>query len=322
MRAASPTGRRSRPRSSSPIWSCRTSRPARARRSRLLPELPFGIVEFTTLHASFEEDLLAYGEAGADAIGICELKLVDGREREQLEAFRASGLRAGACIPAVPSILPLPALPGPESPGDRIEAIRAGMRRLAPYEPTAFVCPSGPAGRLSEREARRLVVEGLRELADEGARLGVPVGLEPMSPHFREDWTIPTTLSEAALLIDEAGAEGLGLVFDTWHLWDSPELYDEIGLHADRIVSVHVSDWRETTRSWCDRVLPGAGVVDLPGILEALAASGWQGLHEVEIFSDDGTFGSDYEDSIWKRSASDVAFRAAEAFESLTSSVV
>ena len=126
----------------------------------------FAICEFSTLPASFEEDLAAYAAAGADGISICELKLVEGREAEQLEAFRESGLEASTAVPAVPSILPLPKFPGPERPEVRVEAIVAGMRRLAPFEPSAFVCPSGPAGELDEAEARATVAEGLRVLAE------------------------------------------------------------------------------------------------------------------------------------------------------------
>jgi sugar phosphate isomerase/epimerase len=282
---------------------------------------PISIVEFSTLNATFEEDLAAYSAAGIDGIGICELKLVSGREPEQLADFRESGLKASACIPAVPSFLPLTELPGPESPEERTEAILAGMRRLAPFEPEAFVCLTGPAGRLSDLEARSLVIEGLRTVAAEGARLGVPVGLEAMSSHFRDGWTIPTTLDEAAALVEEAGVDGLGLVFDTWQLWDSPQLFEEIEQHAGRIVAVHVADWREPTRSWCDRVLPGDGVVDLAGMLETLDASGWTGFYELEVFSDDGAFGSSYEDSLWRLPAPELASRGRDALVSLKSTV-
>jgi sugar phosphate isomerase/epimerase len=229
----------------------------------------FAICEFSTLNASFEEDLAAYRAAGADGISICESKLVEGREAEQLEAFRASGLEASAGIPAVPSILPLPKFPGPDDPDERVEAILAGMRRLAPFEPSAFVCPTGPAGKLGEAEARATVVEGLRVLAGEAARLGIPVGLEAMSSYEQEDWTLVTTLGEAAALVDESGVD-VGLVFDTWHLWDTPSLEDEIDRYGDRFVAVQVNDWRSPTRSWCDRVLPGDGVIALAPVLDSV----------------------------------------------------
>lgn len=278
---------------------------------------PFAVCEFTTLRATFEEDLAAYRAAGAAGIGICEIKLEEGREDEQLAAFRASGLAATSCVPAVPSILPLPHLPGSEDPGERVEAIRAGIRRLAPFEPQALVCLTGPAGTRSEAEARRELVGGLAAVAQEAAAAGIPVGLEPMSARFREDWTTITTLAEAAELCDEVGADNLGILFDTWHLWDTPDLLGEIERHADRIVGVHVNDWRGETRGWCDRVLPGDGVADLPAVLGALADAGWRGPYELEVFSDDGTFGTAYPDSLWAEDAGVLARRGHDAFRQL-----
>lgn len=278
---------------------------------------PFAVCEFTTLRATFEEDLAAYRAAGAAGIGICEIKLEEGREDEQLAAFRASGLAATSCVPAVPSILPLPHLPGPEDSGERVEAIRAGIRRLAPFEPQALVCLTGPAGSRSEAEARRELVGGLAAVAQEAAAAGIPVGLEPMSARYREDWTTITTLAEAAELCDEVGADNLGILFDTWHLWDTPDLLGEIERHADRIVGVHVNDWRGETRGWCDRVLPGDGVADLPAVLGALADAGWRGPYELEVFSDDGTFGTAYPDSLWAEDAGVLARRGHDAFRQL-----
>lgn len=274
----------------------------------------FAVCEFTTLPASFEEDLAAYVEAGADGIGICEIKLAEGREAEQLASFRASGLTATSCVPAVPSILPLPHLPGPGRPEERVEALRAGIRRVAPFGPTAVVCLTGPAGELGDDEARRAVVEGLRAVAEEAGRAGIPVGLEPMSANYQDGWTTIATLAEAAQLCEEVGAPNVGITFDTWHLWDTPDLLGEIERHADRIVAVHVNDWREGTRGWCDRVLPGDGVADLPAMLRALHKAGWRGPYELEVFSDDGAFGSAYPDSLWAQDPADVVRRGRDAF--------
>ena len=63
---------------------------------------------------------------------------------DSLERFRASGLGAAAAVPAVPSILPLPLMEGPADPGERVEAIRAGIRRLAPFEPECVLFLTGP----------------------------------------------------------------------------------------------------------------------------------------------------------------------------------
>ncbi|HEX6489776.1 MAG TPA: hypothetical protein VF002_00210, partial [Gaiellaceae bacterium] len=94
---------------------------------------PLSICEYTTVAASFEEDLDAYASAGAEGIGICEFKLGD--EEAALTRLHESGLRATHCVPAVPSILPLPLLAGPEEPAERIEAICRSLHRLAPFEP-------------------------------------------------------------------------------------------------------------------------------------------------------------------------------------------
>lgn len=279
----------------------------------------FGICELSTFPASFDDDVAAFAAAGAEAISIFEGKLLEGREPEQLETLRASGLGASAAITGVPSVLPLPKFPGPDEPEQRVEAIVAGMRRLAPFEPTAFVCPTGPAGERTETEAREALVDGMRAVADEAARLGIPVGLEPMSSYEQEDWTLVTTLGDAACLVDEIGGD-VGLVFDTWHLWDTPAVEDEIALYGDRFVAVQVNDWRSPTRSWCDRALPGDGVIDLAPLLDAVEATGWSGYWDLEVFSDDGTFGSDFEDSLWRLPPRELAQRGRNRFMQLASS--
>ena len=276
----------------------------------------FGICELSSFPASFEDDVAGYAAAGADAISIFEGKLAPGREAEQLETLRASGLAASAAITGVPSVLPLPKFPGPSDPEQRVEAIVTGMRRLAPFEPTAFVCPTGPTGERSVDDARATLVEGMRAVAGEAERLGIPVGIEPMSTYEQEDWTLVTTLGDAAELADEIGG-GVGLVFDTWHLWDTPALEDEIEQYGDRFVAVQVNDWRSPTRSWCDRVLPGDGIINLAPLLDAVERSGWSGYWDLEIFSDDGTFGGDFEDSLWRLPPRELAQRGRTRFTEL-----
>ena len=91
-------------------------------------------------------------------------------------------------------------------------------------------------------------------------------------------------------------------------------MLDEIPRYAHLIAGVHVSDWREPTRGWADRVLPGDGAADLPAILGVLDDVGWEGFYDLEIFSDNGTFGSAYPDSLWDLDAADLARRGRDAF--------
>ena len=73
---------------------------------------------------------------------------------------------------------------------------------------------------------------------------------------------------------------------------------------------MHVSDTRHETRGWADRMLPGEGIADLRTIIGALDEAGWEGFYDLEIFSDNGTFGTALPDSLWDVSANELAHRA------------
>jgi sugar phosphate isomerase/epimerase len=269
----------------------------------------FSISQITTLASTFAADVRAYAAAGVDGIGVWEIKLPDGGDAEALEQLEASGIGSAAAIPAVPSILPLPLMEGPEEPQQRIGAICAALHRLAPFKPSSIVCLTGPG------EDRDVVVEGLQAIGEEAARLDLRIGLEPVNRIGGEDWTMISSLSEAVELLDDAARPALGIQFDSWHLWNTRELVEDIEMYAHRFVGVHIADWSEPTRGWCDRVLPGDGVADLPRILGALDRAGWDGYYDLEIFSDNGTFGNTWPDSLWDVPAEELARRGREAFE-------
>jgi sugar phosphate isomerase/epimerase len=244
------------------------------------------ISQITTVSQSFADDLDAYKAAGADGIGIWEMKLED----DSLGRFRESRLAPATAVPAVPSILPLPLMEGPADPEQRIEAICAGIHRLAPFEPPCVLFLTGPG------DDRAAILDGLRAIADAGVRSGVQVALEPIQREFADFWTIVSSLDEAGALIAESGAD-IGLMYDTWHLWREP--LEQIERHRDRIYGVHIADWREPTRNTNDRVLPGDGVIEFAPILETLH---WDGLFDLEIFSD-----AELPGSLWRNEPAELA---------------
>jgi sugar phosphate isomerase/epimerase len=274
------------------------------------------VSQITTLRSSFAEDVRGYAEAGFDGIGVWELKLGEGADAEALEALEASGLESAAAIPAVPSVLPLPLLGGPEDPVERIDAFCRSLERLAPFHPTSIVCLTGTGLGRNADEARSIAVDGLATIAREAERLGLRIGIEPYQRIGGEEWTIVSSIPETVELIRDAGdSPALGIQFDSWHLWNTPTLYDDIEREIDRFAGVHIADYRDPTRGWADRALPGEGVADVPRILQALDAAGWNGLYDIEIFSDDGTFGAEYPDSFWAAPAAETLARARAAFE-------
>jgi len=265
------------------------------------------VSQVSTLAASFADDVRAYSAAGLDGIGVWELKLGDGPDDDALAVLRESGLGSATAVPSVPSINPLPLLPGPEEPRDRVREILISLNRLAAFQPTAITCFTGPGD-------RAVALRGLREVAAEAERLGLRVALEPFQLEGIESWSILNTLGDAAAVVDEIGSPAVGIQFDVWHLWNTPDLFDEIDRHGRLIAGVHVNDWREPTRGWADRVLPGDGIAGVPAILGALERAGWSGFYDIEVFSDNGTFGSAYPDSLWDVDARELAERGRSQF--------
>jgi sugar phosphate isomerase/epimerase len=269
-----------------------------------VPEQPlFSISQVSTLASSFADDVRVYAAAGVDGIGVWEIKTDDG----SLEEFQASGLGSATAVPTVPSVHPLALLPGPDTVRERVDALLRSLEILAAYAPAAVLCFPGPGD-------RETAVRGVREIAREAERLGLRLALEPFQTAGIESWSILSTLDDAAEFIEEVGSDAVGIQFDVWHLWNTPNLLEEIPRHAHFIAGVHVNDWRGPTRGWADRVLPGDGVADLPAILGALEEAGWDGYYDLEIFSDNGAFGTAYPDSLWDLDAAAVARRGREAF--------
>jgi sugar phosphate isomerase/epimerase len=267
------------------------------------------VSQITTFRSTFADDVRTYAAAGLDGIGIWELKLPEGGDAEALEQLEASGLERASAVPVVPSVLPLPLLGGPTEPAERVDAYCRSLERLAPFRPGAVICLTGTG----DREA---AIDGLRRIAAEAERLGLTIALEPYQRDGGDQWTIVSSIPEAVELIEDAGSPpALKLQVDVWHLWNTPTLFEDIAAEVERIAGVHVCDWREPTRGWCDRALPGDGAADIPAILHALDAAGWDGLYDIEIFSDDGTFGSEYPDSHWAAPAEETLRRARAAFE-------
>lgn len=261
-----------------------------------------GICEFTTLTASFDHDLAAYRAAGAEGIGVCEMKLGP----DSAKALRASGLTATACVPAVPSILPLPLMEGPHEPEARVEALCASVRRLAELDPACVIFLTGPED--GREDAREIVREGIWAIAGAAEAAGVRLALEPVHPTQAENFSFVHTIPDA---LDLIGGRDVGILFDTWHM----PYVEDIGPYIGHIASVHVADRREPTRSDFDRVLPGDGVLELGTVLCALEAGGYEGWYDVEIFSDNGTFGDAFDDSLWDVEAGELARRAVESLE-------
>jgi sugar phosphate isomerase/epimerase len=135
--------------------------------------------------------------------------------------------------------------------------------------------------------ARRMVADAIGELVPDAQRLGVRLGIEALHPMFCADRCVISSLGEAVDLALTFPADAVGVVVDTYHVWWDARLASEIARAGSRIVSYQVCDW----------VLPlpqdtllgrghlGDGVIDFGPISASVAAAGYQGYVEVEIFN-------------------------------------
>ena len=128
-----------------------------------------------------------------------------------------------------------------------------------------------------------LVIAGLHEIAAAAAAdAGVRLGLEPAHPSQHESVSFVNWIADALALLDEAGLDEVGLMADTYNLWDEPP--EALAAVADRVTGLHVADVpAEPDRT--DRVLPGEGGTRSAEHVAALRAAGWDGYLDVEIFS-------------------------------------
>jgi sugar phosphate isomerase/epimerase len=131
-------------------------------------------------------------------------------------------------------------------------------------------------------DIRAQIGRSLAELADIAAPFGVRLAVEPVA------FTPFRTLAQAIEVLDVANRDNVGLCLDTFHLWTGGTPWAEVAaLDPALVVVAHISDVtprRGTEWSDDDRdVLPGDGILPLQEGIEAIRATGYDGLWSVEM---------------------------------------
>ena len=136
--------------------------------------------------------------------------------------------------------------------------------------------------------ARSQVRDGLGRLLEYARTAGMPLAIEPLHPMYAADRACINTLEQANDLCDELGDEGLGIAVDLYHTWWDPKLFAQLERAGrKRILGFHICDWLVPTRDLLlDRGMMGDGVIDIRAARQAVEALGYEGAHEVEIFSE------------------------------------
>ena len=159
--------------------------------------------------------------------------------------------------------------------------------------------------------ARARVTEAIAELAPHAEERGVSLSLEPMHPMFAADRAVLSTIDQALDMAEASGSTAVGVVVDTYHVWWDPTLERAIRRAgaSGRLLAYQVCDWNLplAAEPLHSRGYMGDGYIDFPTITRMVAAAGYTGDIEVEIFNED----------VWATPAEESARIIAERYEEL-----
>ncbi|MER6174070.1 sugar phosphate isomerase/epimerase [Streptosporangium sp. NPDC001681] len=173
------------------------------------------------------------------------------------------------------------------------------------------VVPGRPLGAISRDlpAARERVAEALAVLAPYAGERGVRLALEPLHPMYCADRAVLSTLGQALDLAEPHPPEQVGVVVDTFHVWWDPNVLEQIARASGRIASYQVCDFLSPLPAdvLLGRGVMGEGVIDFAPLTEAVAAAGYTGDIEVEIFNAD----------VWAADPDEILARVRSSFAEL-----
>lgn len=275
----------------------------------------FAVSEGTTYHSPFIEELTAYPAAGIDGIGLWEFKLEGDRDVERAAALREAGLTPTFCFPLTPGIFTGNGhFAHPKDSEARLQILKESVRRFGIYQPVAVCILAGAPQGGDVTESRRRVVAAFKEVLEVAKDAGVKLALEVISPGSAG--SLVQTIPEAVDLITDVGGEGtIGVLLDDWHIADEP--VENIATYIDAIYGIQVCDKAADSKGRFDRALPGNGTLDVANVIRTAHDAGYRGWYELEIFSDDGTFGEPLDDPMWRWPIERLLSEGRTAFESV-----
>lgn len=237
----------------------------------------------TTKRWELEEAIDRYAEADVSGITVWR-QWLDGRDPAVAgERIRAAGLEVvslcrGGFYPA------LDEKSREEAIQDNKQAIEDAAAMGAPL--VVLVCGAIPGQSLVE--SRKQITDGIAATIPLAESLEVKLAIEPLHPMYADDRSAINTLASANDVCDELNHPLVGIAFDVYHLWWDPDLAAQTKRTAEakRLFAYHACDWMTpTTDLLNDRGLMGEGCIDLRAIRGMVEGAGFDGMIEVEVFS-------------------------------------
>ncbi|KRF37004.1 sugar phosphate isomerase/epimerase family protein [Nocardioides sp. Soil805] len=156
--------------------------------------------------------------------------------------------------------------------------------------PCLVLVPGGlPAGDRDLLGARARAGAAVEALVPHALDVGVRLAIEPMHPIFAADRGVVSTLRQALDLAEPLPVEAVGVVVDTFHVWWEPGVEEQVARAGSRIASYQVCEWITPlpADTLLSRGMMGDGHIDFAHLTSLVAAAGYTGDVEVEIFNAD-----------------------------------
>ena len=240
----------------------------------------------TTASWSLPEAVEGCVEAGLGAIGVWREQLAEVGFDEGCRLVAEAGLRVSSLCRGgfFTAADPVQAQAAEGSNRDAIDEA-AGLSAAT----LVLVAGGLPPGDRDLEAARNRAAFAIEKLVPYAHERGVTLGIEPMNPIYAADRGVISTLGQALDIAERFDVADVGVVVDTFHLWWEPGVADQLQRAGERIVSYQICDWITPlpADTLLARGMMGDGPIDFPTFTKSVAAAGYRGDVEVEIFNAD-----------------------------------
>ena len=237
----------------------------------------------TTKPWTIEEAAANYMRAGITAISVWR-ETLEGRDiKSSGRMLRDSGLKIvslvrGGFFPAREEKDRQTAI------DDNLRIIDEGADLGAPL--IVLVCGAIPGQSLAE--SRQQIQDGIAAVLPHAKACGIKLGIEPLHPMYADNRSAINTIKQANDMTEVFDSPYLGVIYDVYHLWWDSDLEKETARcgRNGKLFAFHICDWKTPTVDiLLDRGLMGEGCINLREIRRWIETAGFDGFHEVEIFS-------------------------------------
>lgn len=240
----------------------------------------------TTKNWTLSEAIDGALRAGIPALGLWRDRVGEVGVERAARLVRDAGLR-------VSSLCRGGFLTAPDALGQRraLADNRAAISEAAALGTGNLIMVVGglPTGDRDLSGARRRVADRIAELVPFARQHGVRLVLEALHPMYCADRAVLSTLGQALDMAAAHPVDAVGVVVDTFHLWWDPALYEQISRAGTekRLAGYQICDWNLplAADALLSRGMMGDGFIDFAAISAAVAATGYRGDVEVEIFN-------------------------------------